>query len=153
MLGRRRLALFIFFVASVSCRYPMGVSVKPGARPYCEGGICLEIVSARVNRQTIGMWLDAPAGTQLTNARVARAPALPCSTGRSAEWVTSDREFHPRGPVDVAGSHGLVIGFPRGIWYTNQGENFVDLELSVAGTRRCIRGRLTAPDSQLIIGS
>jgi hypothetical protein len=151
----RQMALSVVALAGVvaSCRHPIEVNVRPGRAPRCDRGICVEIVSVRVNRPTIGMWMDAPAGTQLTDARLAKAATVPCSTGRSAEWVTLDGDVHQTGPADAGGSHGLVIKFPGDLWYVRQGENFIDLDLVVAGTHRCVRIRLTGPDSQIVVGS
>lgn len=139
---------------AVSCRYPLGRDTKPGTAPHCqEGGICVEIVSARLNRPTIGMWVDTPEGTRLRDVRAVRGIVAPCGGGRSVEWVTIDGDvLYLTGPAPVGGSHGLVLGFAEGIWGVNQGETFVDLELIVSGGRRCVRSRLTDAASQLVFG-
>lgn len=135
------------------CRIQAQVHVKPGTAPRCDQGICVEIVSATVNRPTIGMWIDAPLGTFLANARVAKAGDPLCGAGHAVEWVTVDHTVFRTGPADVGGSHGLVLNFPHDIWHVNQGENFVELDLLVAGAHRCARARLTGPDSKFAVGS
>lgn len=139
---------------TISCRYPLGQDVKAGTAPPCqEGGICAEILSARLNRPTIGVWVNAPADTRLTDVRVVRGIVAPCSGGRSVDWVTVDRDIlYLTGPVPVGGSHGLVLDFSEGLWVVNQGETFVDLQFVASGGPRCVRSRLTDAGSQLVIG-
>ena len=150
--GRSLLAL-ILLGAGGCLSFTPPVDVRPGTAPRCHGDVCVEIVSARLNRQTIGIWIDAPSGTKLVNAGVSRAAAAPCRAGHKVEWVAVGRQVLTAGPADVGGAHGLVLSFPLAIWHVDAGDNFVELELDIAGSRRCVRSRLMDARNNLAVGS
>ena len=134
--------LGVLAITAAACRFTAPVDVKPGTAPRCQGNVCVEIVSAMLNRPTIGMWIKAPPGTLLTNARAARTADLPCQGDKPVKWVVVDRNVLRVGPADVGGEHGLVLGFTHDIYYYDQGETFVDVELRVGGAPVCMRSRL-----------
>jgi hypothetical protein len=140
-------ARFVTFIAvamggCIQLHHP-GLEHPPGVAPRCEDGVCLEIVSLYVNVDAISAFIEAPPATRLLNARVTSHDAPPCEGQVSVAWVTVDHDVHRVGPVDVSGAHGLVLGFPPAIWYGHWWSSmFVDLDLDVAGARRCVRTRL-----------
>jgi hypothetical protein len=142
--SRARLVMFtaVALGGCMQLKHP-GIEHPPGVAPRCEDGVCLEIVSFYVSVDTIGAFIEAPPGTRLLNARVTAHDAPPCRGQDSVAWVTIDRDVRRVGPADVSGAHGLVLGFSPTIWYGHWwSPMFVDLELDVAGARRCMRTRL-----------
>jgi hypothetical protein len=74
------------------------------------------------------MWIEAPPATRLVNARVMADAGAPCRGQFPVEWVKVGSEVHPKGPVDLTGAHGMVLGFPANTWWGHSGEMFVDLQ-------------------------
>lgn len=141
--------------AGAACRLPARVNHAAGVAPHCEGQLCVEVVNFQSLQQQVGMWIDAPPATRLMNARVAADAAPACQGQYPVEWVMVDRDLYTTGPVDIGGSHGLVLEFPRNTWYGHSGywrEMFVDIQLDVAGVPRCVRTQLTRADGKEAAG-
>ena len=147
--------LAVLLVPAMACRIPVSVNTAPGAAPRCDDGVCLEVVYFLSHAPYVGMWIEAPPSTRLLNARVMADAGPACQGQFPVEWVMVDRDLHRAGPVDVAGAHGLVFGFPINTWWSHSGywrEMFVDVQLEVAGAPRCVRTRLTRPDGKEAVG-
>jgi hypothetical protein len=147
------LALAVILVGG--CRIPVGVARRPGFAPRCGDGVCVEVVSFSSLRSTVGVWVDSPPATRLVNAHLIADAEPPCRGHLPVEWVTIDQDTHRKGPADLGGGHGVVLGFPINAWFGHSGywrEMFVDLDLDVAGRRRCIRTRLTSGDGKEAVG-
>ena len=142
-------------IPAAACRLPVSVDHAPGTASRCEDGVCLEVVYFRSHVSYVGMWIEAPPATRLLNARVMADTGPACQGQFPVEWVAVDRDLHRAGPVDVAGAHGLVLGFPMNTWWSHSGywrEMFVDVQLEVAGAPRCVRTRLTRADGKEAVG-
>jgi hypothetical protein len=140
---------------AVACRIPVLVNRAPGMAPRCQDDVCVEVVYFGSHRPHVGMWIEAPPATHLLNARVMADAGPPCQGQFPVEWVMVDHDLHRVGPVDVAGAHGLVLGFPLNTWLNHSGywrEMFVDVQLEVAGAPRCVRTRLTRADGKEAVG-
>ena len=140
---------------AAACRLPASVERAPGRAPRCESGVCLEVVYFSSTDEHVGMWIEAPPATRLLNARVMADAGPACQGQFPVEWVMVDHDLHRAGPVDVAGAHGLVLGFPMNTWWGHSGywrEMFVDVQLEVAGAPRCMRTRLTRADGKEAVG-
>jgi hypothetical protein len=139
----------------VACRVPVVVDRAPGVAPRCADGVCIEVVYFRSHASHLGMWIEAPPATRLLNARVMADAGPACRGQFPVEWVMVDHDLRRVGPVDVAGAHGLVLGFPLNTWWNHSGywrEMFVDVELEIAGVPRCVRTRLTRADGEEAVG-
>jgi hypothetical protein len=153
-----RPASLVILLASIlvgGCRIPVGVAGRPGLRPRCSDGICVEAVAFSSNRSTVGVWIEAPPATRLINAHLLADAEAPCQGHMPVEWVTVDQETRRKGPVDISGAHGLVFGFPINSWWAHSGywrEMFVDVQLDVAGRARCLRTRLTNAAGKEAVG-
>ena len=151
---RRWLLLYLLALPAGACRVPVGVTRAPGSAQRCEAGVCTEVVYFLSHEHHVGMWIDAPPATRLLNARVTADEGPACQGQFPVEWVTIDDTLHRTGPVDVSGSHGVLLGFPMNTWMNHSGywrAMFVDVQLEVAGTVRCVRTRLTRDDGQLAV--
>jgi hypothetical protein len=142
-------------MSAAGCRVPLVYEVKPGHAPRCEQGVCFEVVSFGSHRDHVGGWIQAPPGTLLVNAHMLADGTTPCQVDTMpVEWVTIDDTPTNRGPVDVGGAHGLVLGFPIEAWMGHSGywrDMYVDLELQVAGQARCWRTRITTPEGNVAL--
>lgn len=148
-------AIFVLAAFAMGCRIPVGGSRKPGVAPRCENGLCVEVVAYRSGQPTMRVWIDAPPATRLVNARVTADAGPPCQGQFPLEWVAVDRQVLRVGPADVSGRHDLVLEFPLETWMSHSGywrAMFLDLELDVAGTPRCLRTRLTNDDGKDALG-
>jgi hypothetical protein len=136
---------------ALSCRVPVWVERPPGVAPRCEDGLCTQVVSFQSQVQHVGMWIDAPPATRLLNARVTADQGPPCQGTFPVEWVMVDDTLHRTGPVDISGPHGVLLSFPMNTWWNHSGywrAMFIDVQLEVAGTTRCVRTRLTSDDGK-----
>jgi hypothetical protein len=153
-----RLAAFVILLASIAvggCRIPVGVADRPGMRQRCADGICVEVLSFLSHRPTVGVWIEAPPATRLINAHLLADAEAPCQGHMPVEWVTIDQNTHRKGPADISGAHGVVLGFPSNSWSAHSGywrAMFLDVELDVAGRPRCVRTRLTTADGKAAVG-
>jgi hypothetical protein len=149
-------AALLASVATGCTIFPLYYDVKPGSvAPRCTDGVCIEVVFFGSTDEVVGLWLDAPPGTQLINAHLLPDATPPCQGHMPVEWVTIDRRTVRKGPLDVGGKHGLALGFPMDGWFPyfyGADEMFVDLELSTAGHPRCVRARLTDVDGRVAVG-
>jgi hypothetical protein len=113
------------------------------------------VVSFQSHRPTVGVWIEAPPATRLINAHLLIDAEPPCHGHMPVQWVTVDQDTHRKGPADVSGAHGLVLGFPMNAWWAHSGywrEVFVDVQLEIAGQARCVRTRLTKADGKEAVG-
>jgi hypothetical protein len=141
-----RLAVLAAAALAVGCRLPIVHDVKPGHAPRCADGVCVEVVHFASGEVGVGLWLEAPPATRLLNARFSIDDEAACAGRVPVQWVRVDHDLHRAGPVDVGGAHGVVLGFPLDAWFAHGGywrDTFVDVELEVGGTPRCVRTRLT----------
>jgi len=146
--------LLLAALAAAGCRMPVFVMRAPGAAARCEGGVCTEVVYFQSHVQHIGMWIEAPPATRLLNARVTADQGPACQGAFPVEWVTVDDTVYRTGPVDISGPHGVVLVFPMNTWWNHSGywrAMFVDVQLEVAGTTRCVRTRLTGDDGKTAV--
>jgi hypothetical protein len=151
-MGHRWLSLlFAATTLALGCRWPIVYEAKPGKAPRCADGVCAQVVRFASQDPVVGLWLEAPPATRLVNAQFSIDDEPPCGGHIPVVWVRVDRDVHRAGPVDVAGAHGLVLGFPFDTWFANHHgywrDTFVDVELDVAGQARCVRSRLTRGES------
>ena len=140
---------------ALACRIPQGVDTRPGLAPRCAAGLCVEVVHFRTFEDVVGLWIDAPADTRLENARFSIDDDPPCTGHIPVEWVQLDERVRRHGPVALDGSHGVILGFPYNVWFAHSGywrATFVDLELALAGQRRCVRARLTNERHEAAVG-
>jgi hypothetical protein len=150
----RPLAIGALCLSGLACRWPVRYDVKPGTAPRCADGVCFEIVHFRSHEDAIGAWIDAPPGTRLLDARFAVDDEPACTRGVPVTWVRVGVGVYRWGPADVSGSHGVVLAFPLHTWWAHQGswrDTFVDVDLDVAGLRRCVRARLTRTDGEVAV--
>ena len=150
------LSLTLLSLVAPSCRLPLEYNVKPGTAPRCADGLCVEVVAFRALQPTVGMWIEAPPPTWLVNASFGVDDDPPCRGHLPVEWVTVDEATVNFGPAEIGGAHGLLLGFPSNAWFGHSGywrDTFVDLQLDVAGQRRCVRTRLTrGADGRAAVG-
>jgi hypothetical protein len=141
--------------AAFACRVPVAVERAPGTALRCENDICTEVVSFGSRVTHVGIWIEAPAGTRMLNARMAADDQRACQGKFPVAWVKVDETVYPKGPIDIAGQHGVVLDFPFNTWFNHSGywrDMFVDLQLEVAGATRCVRMRLTDDHGKEAVG-
>jgi hypothetical protein len=149
------MALPLLSLLGGGCRIPVGIANKPGVAPRCADGVCVEVVSFSSQSSNVGAWIDAPAGTRLINAHLIADAAPLCQGNLPVEWVTIDERTFVSGPVDVGGTHGVVLEFPINAWFGHSGywrAMFVDLELDLGGHPHCVRTRLTDAQGKTAVG-